>query len=146
MKVNKSEVDFQRCTHLQKELLIAAIDSVDARSETGGYIVYSTCSIMIEENEAVVSYALRKRNVKLVETGLEFGQHGFAKHGKNRFHPSVTMTRRYYPHKHNMVSSNWWGGIFLLSSRDIDRPYDMNPGWLLCGQVQEAFQRHSFPR
>ncbi|KAF8163211.1 NOL1/NOP2/sun family-domain-containing protein [Crassisporium funariophilum] len=103
VKVNKSERDFTLLSHLQKQLILCAIDSVAPESKTGGYIVYSTCSVTVDENEAVVDYALRKRpNVKLVDTGLSFGREGFTKYRGKTFSPSVNLTRRFYPHVHNM--------------------------------------------
>ena len=92
VKTNKTEADFLKLPHLQKQLILAAIDSVDHHSKTGGYIVYSTCSVTVEENEQVVQYALNKRpNVKLVETGLTFGKEGFTKIGGKIFHPSMKV-------------------------------------------------------
>ena len=103
VKTNKTEKDFMLLPHLQKQLLLAAIDSVDHASKTGGYIVYSTCSVTVEENEQVVQYALNKRpNIKLVETGLTFGVEGFTSYMGKQFDAKMKMTRRFYPHAYNV--------------------------------------------
>ena len=103
VKTNKTDKDFLRLPHLQKKLLLAAIDSVDHSSSTGGCIVYSTCSVTVEENEQVLQYALSRRpNVRLVPTGLPFGREGFTNYMGKKFHPSMRETRRFYPHAYNM--------------------------------------------
>jgi ribosomal RNA methyltransferase Nop2 len=102
VKLQRSFKDVQRLAHLQKELLLAAIDATNPDSKTGGVIVYSTCSISNEENEQVVQYALQKRHVRLVDTGLAVGRPGYTRYKERRFHPSLNLTRRFYPHVHNM--------------------------------------------
>jgi len=103
VKTNKTEADFMKLPHLQKQMLLAAVDSVDHSSKTGGYIVYSTCSVTVEENEQVVQYVLNTRpNVKLVDTGLIFGKEGFTNYRGKKFHPTMNFTRRYYPHAYNV--------------------------------------------
>lgn len=104
VKTSKDERDFLAIPHMQRQLLLAAIDSVDHNSKTGGYVVYSTCSVTVEENESVVQYVLRKRpNVKIVDTGLgDFGSPGFISYMGKKFDAKMALTRRYFPHRENV--------------------------------------------
>ena len=102
VKLQRTVKDIQRSAHLQKELLCAAIDAVDPKSSSGGVVVYSTCSVSVEENEQVIQYILNKRHVVLLDTGLQVGKPGYTRHKERRFHPSLALTRRFYPHVHNM--------------------------------------------
>jgi len=77
---------------------VISIDSC----KTGGVIVYSTCSISVQENEQVVQYALEKRNVKIVEFPLDFGRPGLVRYVGRVFHPSMALAKRIYPHALNM--------------------------------------------
>lgn len=89
--------DLQLLTHLQKQLILCAIDSVNVRSKTGGYVVYSTCSVLVEENEQVVQYALEKRkNVRIVPTGIDFGREGFRRFRGRIFNDKMDLSKRIF--------------------------------------------------
>ncbi|KAJ1361622.1 hypothetical protein KIN20_020917 [Parelaphostrongylus tenuis] len=114
VKTSKDSQDIQRRHTMQRQLILAALDSVDAKSTSGGYVVYSTCSVLVRffkssidfnacgRKRAVVNYALQKRHCELVPCGLEVGVEGFTRFREYRFHPSLSLTRRYYPHVHNI--------------------------------------------
>merc|ERR1712187_1018804 len=71
IKQTRTMKDVWKLSKLQKELILSAIDMLEEKSQTAT-LVYSTCSISVDENEDVVAYALKKRFVKLVPTGLDF--------------------------------------------------------------------------
>ena len=79
-------------------MLRAAID----RCKVGGYIVYSTCSIAIEENEAVVDYIVSKRYVKVIDTGLNMENKIFKKFKDKSFHDRIKYCVWVFPHIHNL--------------------------------------------
>lgn len=62
----------------------------------------------------MVAYALAKRpNVKLVDTNLPFGNEGFVSYRGKTFHPSLKLSRRYYPHTYNV------DGFFVAKFKKI---------------------------
>ena len=103
VKTNKTHRDFLALPHRQKQLLLAALDSVDHASASGGVVVYSTCSVTVEENEMVVQYALSRRpNVQIEEAGLPFGVDAFVSYMGKKFDPRMKLAKRYYPHTYNV--------------------------------------------
>jgi len=79
LKVTQNQNDIWKSVQKQKQLLLMAIDMVDPHSKSGGYITYSTTSMMVEENENIIDYALRRRNIIIRPSGIKFGRPGFTK-------------------------------------------------------------------
>ena len=102
VKMNRTYKEILNNSRLQKELILAAIDSCNYKGKGDGIIVYSTCTISVEENEWVIDYALKHRYVKCIETGLDIGEPGFVQFREKHFHPSINNTRRIYPHIHEI--------------------------------------------
>lgn len=48
-------------------------------------------NLQVDENESVIEYALNKRNVKLVPTGLDFGKEGYVKYVSLVLHSNLIM-------------------------------------------------------
>ncbi len=66
-------------------------------------MVYSTCSIAVLENEAVlflcqvVDYALKNRFVKVVPIEIDLGEPGTLNYDDKRFDAQVKMTKKVFP-------------------------------------------------
>ncbi|MEM5854845.1 MAG: RsmB/NOP family class I SAM-dependent RNA methyltransferase [Candidatus Aenigmatarchaeota archaeon] len=84
-----------RLSNVQKQLLKSASQMV----KKDGCIVYSTCSIDPEENEAVVDFAVKKLGLEVEEVevpGLNYRK-GLKEYGKFKFSNEVEKCIRFYP-------------------------------------------------
>ncbi len=90
-------------------MLRSAID----KCKVGGYIVYSTCSIAVEENEEVVDYVCRKKYVKIIDTGLKLESKVYKKFGDKKFCDRIKYCIRVFPHIHNL------DGFFICKMKKL---------------------------
>lgn len=98
VKVTKNLDELRKTACLQKELLLKAWNML----KEGGILVYSTCTILVEENEDVIEYLCRKvSNVKILE-GPPIGKPGFVSYRGKFYNKDMANCRRVYPHVYNM--------------------------------------------
>lgn len=85
-----------RLSKLQKQLLSAAVKCLDRE----GVIVYSTCSMDPEEDEAVVDFGVRKLGLEIEEVRLKGVKYrgGIVEWNGKRFDESVSKAIRIFPH------------------------------------------------
>lgn len=79
---------------LQEELLAAALRVL----KPGGVLVYSTCSLEVEEDERVVS-SVDESVASLVDCGLSVGSPGVSSFDGEVFRSDISLSRRLWPHR-----------------------------------------------
>jgi 16S rRNA (cytosine1407-C5)-methyltransferase len=100
-----------RLQHLQMRLLIAAIKM----AKVGAEIVYSTCTLSIEENELILDKILEKYPVEILEISLPIpSRPAFTEHNGKHLNPEIKKAIRILPWE---IDSD---GFFLVKMRKID--------------------------
>lgn len=101
----------QKLQDLQTRLLVAAIKMAKA----GGEIVYSTCTLSVEENEMVIDKILSKYPVEVEEVDLPVKTHkAFTSYNGVEFNKSLNKAVRILPWEINS------DGFFLIKLRKTD--------------------------
>jgi NOL1/NOP2/sun family putative RNA methylase len=95
-KKSRGMEDIEFCSSIQRKLVTAAIQCLPPEGE----LVYSTCSTAPEENEQIMAEAIEKFDIKVVDTGLNFGDEGFVEVLGVKYPDELRLARRLYPHKH----------------------------------------------
>ncbi len=82
---------------LQYHLLVSALKAV----KVGGLVVYSTCSLSVEENEMVINRILERypRSISMEECPIDEKRfrEGITKYRKTLLNPALNKARRIYP-------------------------------------------------
>ncbi len=100
-----------RLQYLQTRLLIAAIKM----TKVGAEIVYSTCTLSVEENELVLDKILEKYPVELMEINLPIpSRQAFTEYDGKQLNPELKKAIRILPWE---IDSD---GFFLVKMRKID--------------------------
>ncbi len=86
--------EFRKMGIIQKQLLKTAIRNLN----TGGFMVYSTCSLEPEENEEVIDWALNKFSISL-EPVPSIGSPGLTQVFGKKISPEIKKCRRLWPHE-----------------------------------------------
>ncbi|ASJ08150.1 Sun/NOL1/NOP nucleolar protein [Thermococcus siculi] len=88
---SRTPKDIEATARYQRAFIWAAIKSL----RKGGVLVYSTCTLSYEENEANVRYILSK-GLKLEEQNLFIGSHGIGIENVQRFYPNRHLTQGFF--------------------------------------------------
>jgi 16S rRNA (cytosine1407-C5)-methyltransferase len=108
----------------QAKLLESAFQAV----RVGGQVVYSTCTLAPEEDEAVLDILLKRYpgavEISRVEDQLPFRAPGLTEAGGGAFDPTVSNAVRLWPHTSR--TSGFFAAL-ITKTRSLDTPHLPNP-------------------
>ncbi len=92
--LTKDEKDLKVLLPLQRALLSAVYEVL----KPGGVLIYSTCSLLPEENELLVQELLESRNARLLK--VKQGSPAFTRPYERSLNPQIKRAKRFYPWEH----------------------------------------------
>jgi len=84
----------EECSKIQKELL----KNADLMLKEGGYIIYSTCTYSLEENELQLTDFLKERDYEVLEVNDIIKKYTVSGYVNENINPELRKAVRFYPH------------------------------------------------
>jgi len=91
-------------TNYLKKYLFNLITTLE-KKKNNIICLYFSNSIFIEENEEIIQYLIDNKRIKILPTHSSIGYPGFSKINYKRFHKSLKLCKRFYPHSHNVQTT-----------------------------------------
>jgi NOL1/NOP2/sun family putative RNA methylase len=99
-KKSKRMKDIEKMASIQKRLLTSGLKALNS----GGVLLYCTCSIAPEENELVIHEVLNKsNNFKIVEISKNYGVKGLTNVFGVNLSEDLMFSQRLYSHLHDTI-------------------------------------------
>lgn len=99
-KRSKQLKDINKMSNIQRKLLESGLNSLN----TGGNLLYSTCSIAPEENEIVVNEVLNSfPDYRICELPHRYGDNGLTEVYGKSLRTDLKYSQRLYPHIHDTI-------------------------------------------
>lgn len=113
-----SEKSVNRISETQMRLLVSAIKS----ARVGGEIIYSTCTLTVEENELILHRVLKNYPVELIDIELPVKSHpALTEYENEKLNPAIAKAHRIIPWE---VESE---GFFVAKLRKISETDNIEP-------------------
>ncbi len=122
----------EECSKIQKELL----KNADIMLKDGGYIVYSTCTYSLEEDEYQITEFLKGRNYQVIEVNNEVRKYTSSGYIDENINSELKKAVRFYPHI--AKGEGQFACVLKKSGNLIKTKLDFNKNSIIDKYVQDV--------